>query len=1364
MRSTEQSAKTPFLRSSLLATLRAFLRIAGSGASPRLPVTVAFARRRALPGVAVGCVLVTLGLFATAGPALAVNPLRFERFESEGGPPVPFTNREKIFATRAYMVATLISETQAPFQWHAEYAPAEAGHIPPLNSPSWIAAGGDSEPASSGDVWHLAIGHKAAGGAGVGGGELHHLQPATTYYARFVAKYETGEEAEATHEFRTAPVSKPEFPTEREGAADMVVNQAMASSPHSAFFDARIESGGAQTEYHFDYTTEPGNPASWAPFTSGAAGTVTVAEDFVDTKATVIGLAPETTYFVRLTATNEQGTTEEVKSFATLTAKPTVFTPDSRNVTATTAHLREEILPAGSETEWRFESTTEPFNSASWVPLPGAAGTVSRAEAEALEEARASGRGFAANVEAELTGLDPATTYYVRLFAKNEAGEAITCFEGPNGAFEHLCEPISTATHGIARFVTSGPPTASAFATHGLHGESLRLLGTVNPNSVLTSEEQVIAVEGAPTGGTFTLTFEGQTTAPLAFDAPTNGANGVREALETLSSIHNGVYVIGHDGGPYTVVFNGPDLEKKNEPQITADASGLTPSGAVTVTTTQQGGEGYDTHAHFEYVSQEQFAKTAWAGAAETPSVDLGSGNASKFLGADLPALTPGETYRYRIAASNTSPGEVVVHGAEQTLTVPTPPPAGPAAPCANQATHTGPSANLPDCRSYEQLTPADKSGTQEIYNYGGSFGIQGALPGEDGNHLMYDSPLVKWGAGPDAGQSPYFFSRADNGWQLAAATAQPEAGIDTSVAQLFDPNLTKLAFAASFATAVGSASKTVEFRAGPPGGPYATVASIPRKQLGGSPDGGEVGWIAASEDFSKLILQVEDHKLLEQPTATKSGLDLYEYSGGELRQVNLGAGTCGARVANGAQGHHGPAAHAVSADGRRVFFEAVPGGLACSKPKHLYVRVDGGAEDAETIDLGAYGLLAANPQGSEVLLEKQLGETHEVLLYEVEHATLTPLFSEHEVPQLRVSEDLAAIYLISTEQLAPEAPAVPKNATAANMYRYDVSTKTLDFVAQAASLQQDPALQSVSSSPDGRYLYFRTQVLAGLPGGGQELESPSAANHGQTAQVYRYDSVEHLVQCVSCASSYDPEPRLSALFTESGGGGVDTVSQGTPSRMIASADGNYVFFDTPAALLPSDVDGEVPPEHGGVGGGEDTSPIFSLSSDVYEWRKPGVGGCARPQGCLALITSGRGGHLNILLGTTGSGRDVFFSTVESLLPRDNDTAADIYDAREGGGFPEPKEPAICEGDACSTPFAAPNDLTPSSATFQGAGNVLASSLPEVKPTPKPKAKRKRKCRAKARRKCKAKARRTGKKATRGARGRHTDTTGRVGR
>lgn len=104
------------------------------------------------------------------------------------------------------------------------------------------------------------------------------------------------------------------------------------------------------------------------------------------------------------------------------------------------------------------------------------------------------------------------------------------------------------------------------------------------------NEVQLVTITGTPTGGTFTLTFDGQTTAGIAFDAT---AAAVKSALAALSSVGGtaNVAVSGSAGGPWTVEFQG-SLADTNVAQMTADATGLTggTTPAVTVTTSTEGG------------------------------------------------------------------------------------------------------------------------------------------------------------------------------------------------------------------------------------------------------------------------------------------------------------------------------------------------------------------------------------------------------------------------------------------------------------------------------------------------------------------------------------------------------------------------------------------------------------------------------------------------------------------------------------------------------------------------------------------------------------------------------------------------------
>jgi len=71
-----------------------------------------------------------------------------------------------------------------------------------------------------------------------------------------------------------------------------------------------------------------------------------------------------------------------------------------------------------------------------------------------------------------------------------------------------------------------------------------------------TNEVQTITVNGAPTGGTFTLALDGQVTpSGVAYDA---SASTVQTALQALSTIGSGnATVAGSAGGPYVVTFAG---------------------------------------------------------------------------------------------------------------------------------------------------------------------------------------------------------------------------------------------------------------------------------------------------------------------------------------------------------------------------------------------------------------------------------------------------------------------------------------------------------------------------------------------------------------------------------------------------------------------------------------------------------------------------------------------------------------------------------------------------------------------------------------------------------------------------------------
>lgn len=112
--------------------------------------------------------------------------------------------------------------------------------------------------------------------------------------------------------------------------------------------------------------------------------------------------------------------------------------------------------------------------------------------------------------------------------------------------------------------------------------------GTVMAEKVGANEVQTVTISA--TGGTFTISYGGQTTAAIAYNAT---AAAVEEALELLSSIgENNVAVTGAAGGPYTITFQNA-LGFQNVAQVTTGAGSLTGgAGTATPATTTGGSAG----------------------------------------------------------------------------------------------------------------------------------------------------------------------------------------------------------------------------------------------------------------------------------------------------------------------------------------------------------------------------------------------------------------------------------------------------------------------------------------------------------------------------------------------------------------------------------------------------------------------------------------------------------------------------------------------------------------------------------------------------------------------------------------------------
>lgn len=194
------------------------------------------------------------------------------------------------------------------------------------------------------------------------------------------------------------------------------------------------------------------------------------------------------------------------------------------------------------------------------------------------------------------------------------------------------------------------------------------------------------------------------------------------------------------------------------------------------------------------------------------------------------------------------------------------------------------------------------------------------------------------------------------------------------------------------------------------------------------------------------------------------------------------------------------------------------------------------------------------------------------------------------------------------------------------------------------------------------------------------ELSNPTQNTATGCGEVYVYRAdtsspTDPDVVCASCAPSSAPATRNASLDIRMGA----SLSVGTTYLNRAlSVDGRRVFFTSGDALVADDRNGRF---------------------DAYQYDVP--------TGVVHLISSGRDANDSYFLDASATGDDVYFVTREQLVGWDRDAAYDLYDARVGGGFPEPVPVPECVGDACQGAApGAPGAAALGSAIFRGSGNA----------------------------------------------------------
>ena len=480
---------------------------------------------------------------------------------------------------------------------------------------------------------------------------------------------------------------------------------------------------------------------------------------------------------------------------------------------------------------------------------------------------------------------------------------------------------------------------------------------------------------------------------------------------------------------------------------------------------------------------------------------------------------------------------------------------------------------------------------------------------------------------------------------------------------------------------------------------------------------------VGGTPDFSTVYF-TSPGPLLPEDASRIGGGGFYEDSGGILREAGvLPDGSLSPFGASSAalprEGVGASEGNGISADGSRAFFVS-PDPASCEQnggqnnctvdPPELYVREEGArsvlvSQDTLLPDVG--GLPAPAPDG--------LNPTN---------TTLAPNHRAFVSGYVFASPDGSQAFFQSEDQLTSNAPAGPPGNTSPKTYDFDVDTGTLTYLPGVVG-------KIVATDTDGSSLAFVNSTVspaeldlwsAGATGGtvtpitqipeagvsetrmssdgsvvvfGTRSRLSSSFNSGGFEQIYRYDALSNTLGCVSCApAGVTPTgPALMSEFRalqyeEELSPGLEVGETGVIEPRSVSSDGDRIFFDTPAPLVPQATNSD------------------SGVRDVYEWEN----------GVVYLISSGRSTHNSYFLDNSENGDDVFFATNEGLVPGDTDGAYDVYDARVPQPGDNPPPAAVpCEGSACQGPPSVASPLAaPASATFSGLGNIA----PEPAPAP----------------------------------------------
>ena len=951
-----------------------------------------------------------------------------------------------------------------------------------------------------------------------------------------------------------------------------------------------------------------------------------------------------------------------------------------------------------------------------------------------VENASADNRGIA--VDPTTHGLLVVHNADVDLYDANGVLQATIATGIPGAGFGGLA--VDATTHDVYvpdrgsqkirvfRPETQRPPTITPGDPTAVTGASATLNAKVDPETFPVTDchfESLTdaAFQANPSGDR----FAGASQVPCNPD-PGSGSGDI-PVYADLTGLNAGstyhfrfVAANAQPGGTAT----GPDQSFTTPGPAITDTRDTDVSDSAATLRASVNPRGHSTTYQFEYGTDTGYGHTAPAAPAA-----IGSGINPVSVAEGIIGLDPATTYHFRLIAQSSDGTD---HGPDATFTT-FGVPATSDTNCPNQVFRTGPGASLPDCRAYEQASPADKRGNSIV----GQVDFNQAAA--DGHAAVFGSYQPLPTSGGSAHAPAYVASRGSSAWSYDGALPAGQAselGRDDQLRVSLSAVATNSGDSL-FSTDLGDFSRLPLF-------------SVPRA-------GDLLPDPQFAADTGHFIFEASGAGLT--PDAVDLGpnnTNLYQYDHGNVSLAGRvpvfpatscddspsGPGpACVAPAGGSFAGSYTPGdltrgggykQDTISDDGTKVFFTEGATG-------RLYERLNGTSTIQLNADLGGNdpaghkpaSFLAATPSGSQVFFmscEKLTPDStavstaanscsdgagsdagSDLYSYDTSSGQLTDLTVDSNAGDplgaavqglLGVSPDGAYLYFTANGDLDGAGPAAAGDCDtpgisftgSCSLYlRHDGATT---FVARLGADPGAVVRDDLNWAPvprvtpanertarvvaDGTLIFGSTRSLTGYSNDGLCGVQGVELGHqppvpGPCVEFFRFDpaanSGDGRLDCVSCSPSGAPAVGNAYLNTNQKRGVGGLLLPGVAQGVLT----RNLSSDGNRVFFET-ADKLLPADTNGEAGcpNQLTFPQYRRCQDVYEWEAEGSGSChsaAQNGGCLYLLSSGTSDQPSFLDDASASGDDIFIYTDSRLVPQDSDQLSDLYDVRVDGGM-----------------------------------------------------------------------------------------------